>query len=349
MTDGSSKDLSSGWNQLQDPSGSDNVTFYTIANARYFLGLVALLNSLRLVGHSETLVVLDCGLTEVQRSLLSPHCQLVEMPKQLASNPTLFKPFPYLVKPEGTVVIIDSDMIVTRSLTSILSQAADGKICAFPDPESDRWFSEWQSLFELTQELRRQVYANAGFVVFSTEYWPNLLSDWWQACHKILSHPTIAEGVKDGPSAQADQDALNALLMSVIPTEALALQPIQEESYRDFQTVEVVDEKTLACRYQNHSTTILHCCSSPKSWETQALSEVGYHNAYVRLLRRLVGGENIALRLPSKQLPIWLRPGISGSLAFQSLDQFNQWVRPFFRVVKRSITFKSVTPIQRLS
>ncbi|MGV0027652.1 hypothetical protein [Phormidesmis priestleyi] len=343
MTDDRSiHDLDSRWVQPQTSPDPDQVTFYTIANARYFIGLVALLNSLRLVGHSETLVVLDCGLTEDQQALLSPHCQLVEMPKQLASNPTLFKPFPYLVKPEGTVVIIDSDMIVTQLLTPILSRAAGGKICAFPDPEHDRWFPEWQSLFELTHELRRQVYVNAGFVVFSTVYWPDLLKSWWQACHKILSHPTIAEGVEDGPSAQADQDALNALLMSVIPIDALALQPIQEESYRDFQNVEVMDEKTLACRYQNHFTTILHCCSSPKSWETQALSEVGYNDAYVRLLRRLVVGQDVSLSLPSEQLPIWLHQGILGDLAFQSLDLFNQWVRPFFRVVKRSISFKSV-------
>ena len=40
--------------------GSD-YTFYTVADARFWLGAVALVNSLRLVGHKEPVVVLDLG------------------------------------------------------------------------------------------------------------------------------------------------------------------------------------------------------------------------------------------------------------------------------------------------
>ena len=51
-------------------------TYYTIANAPFFPGLVALLNSLRLSGNAGELVVLDRGLEEEQRELLEPHAPL---------------------------------------------------------------------------------------------------------------------------------------------------------------------------------------------------------------------------------------------------------------------------------
>ena len=199
--------------QCQNLEENDReITFYTISDDRYFLGVVGLTNSLRLTGHHNNLVVLDCGLTQSQLELLRPHCSMIEMSRELATNPTLFKPFHYLLKPKGIVVIIDSDMIVTRSLEPILNLDKNGKICAFPDPENNRWFREWHQLFSLSSEPRHQTYVNAGFLAFSTRYWPNLPERWWQSCERILIHPTVAEGVIDGPSAQADQDALNALL-----------------------------------------------------------------------------------------------------------------------------------------
>ncbi len=40
-----------------------DAAFYAVANSRYFLGAVGMLNSLRLLGHREPAYVLDCGLT----------------------------------------------------------------------------------------------------------------------------------------------------------------------------------------------------------------------------------------------------------------------------------------------
>src|SRR5690349_8711865 len=120
---------------MQDPVGfprlgDNHVTFYTIGDAGYFAGTVGLLNSLRLTGHHHELVVLDNGFTPRQRALLSAHCTLVEKSQAEVSNPCMLKPSPYLLNPAGTVVIIDSDMIVTRSLDEILTLAGQGKICA---------------------------------------------------------------------------------------------------------------------------------------------------------------------------------------------------------------------------
>ena len=44
-----------------------NAAFYCVADARYFLGAVGMINSLRVLGHEETVYVLDCGLTDGQR------------------------------------------------------------------------------------------------------------------------------------------------------------------------------------------------------------------------------------------------------------------------------------------
>jgi hypothetical protein len=300
--------------------GSQQATFYTIGNARYFPGVAALLNSLRLTGHRGELVILDCGFTPRQWDLLRAHCTLVDRPPEHVSSLWMLKPYPHLLRPEGTIVIIDSDMIVTRPLDTLVALADQGRICAFPDPESERWFGEWQQLFGLQGPLRRQVYVNAGFVAFSTRHWPHLLERYWEACQRIKAHLTIGEGAADGPSSQGDQDALNAVLMSEVPEEALALQPREEEPY--LPLTRVVDRRTLACTYRGYSSVLLHQSGSPKPWDRRAWQHV-HHNAYVRLLRRLLLEPDVALRVDPAELPLWLRPGLRGQLAIRGLDAMN--------------------------
>src|SRR5436853_2584260 len=127
-------------------------TFYTIANARYFPGLVALINSLRLSGHADELVVLDEGLAPEQRERLAPHVTLVELPRGQPSHPALLKPYPAELSPSGIVALIDSDMIVTRALAGPLADAAKGRIAVYSDHESSasRWFAEWEQEFALS-------------------------------------------------------------------------------------------------------------------------------------------------------------------------------------------------------
>ena len=57
-----------------------DTSFYCVADQRYFPGAVALVNSIRLVGHREPIVLLDCGLTPAQRRLLEPEVELVTRP-----------------------------------------------------------------------------------------------------------------------------------------------------------------------------------------------------------------------------------------------------------------------------
>jgi hypothetical protein len=296
------------------------VTFFTICSAAYLPGLIGLGNSLRLLGHRSPIVVADCDLTPNQREILRPHCTLFTVPGHEIKNPTQYKPFAHLLNPTGTVVIIDSDMIVTKSLATILATAARGKICVFPDLEEGRWFAEWQGIFDVKPPRRSQTYACAGFVAFSTHHWPQLLERWWKACARISTHATYQEHAADGPTSQGDQDALNALLMSEFPADALSFLPVEDQVFRwQFPAVQLRDATRLSCSHQGHSPTILHACLTPKPWQRGGVRR----NAYVSLLRHLLTAPDVELQVPPHFFGIWLRRGMLAELSCSALSLMN--------------------------
>ncbi len=299
----------------------DDVTFFTIGDDAFFPGVAGLINSLRVLGYTQRIVVADCGLTASQRDLLRPHCTLVPLSRSDVKNPQQYKAFAYLLRPRGTVAIVDSDIILTDSIDDMLAAARDGKICVFPDPEEQRWFAEWESVFALAAPLRRQTYVNSGFEVFSTLHWPTLLARWWQACARTFPNPTYQEGATtDDPTSQSDQDALNAVLMSEVPADALDFQPKDRQVFRwSFEDVRVDDERTLRCSMEGTRVAALHAIGRTKPWQRVAWREAGRRNAYVRLLRRLLTGDDVAVRVPSGDVPSWLRPGVAGRVCFEGL------------------------------
>ena len=123
--------------------------FYCVSNERYFLGAVAMINSLRLLGHSEPIFVLDCGLRPAQRELLATEAMVLTAPDE--SPPVLLKTHAPLRHPAEVVVLIDADIIVTRSLDGLIDRALQGRVLAVDDGQ-DRFFSEWG---ELTGGQRR--------------------------------------------------------------------------------------------------------------------------------------------------------------------------------------------------
>src|SRR5689334_16668771 len=200
---------------------AEGATFYTLANARYFTGLVALLNSLRLTGHDHEVVVLDLGLTPRQRERLAAHATLVQLPDEVAQA-AFMKPFPHRLSPTGTVVIIDSDMIITGSLAEPIADAAAGKIAVFADHVSSRTrlFAEWETGFRLSGPPRRQEHVNAGFVAVSQNHFPELLARWAGAnellpVERYAKRPRFLSGqaaMEREPYWAGDQDAFNAIL-----------------------------------------------------------------------------------------------------------------------------------------
>jgi len=295
-------------------------TFYTIADAGFFPGLVALLNSLRLTANAGEVVVLDRGLTPEQRMRVVEHVTLVELPAALAGRPMLLKAYPHLLGASGTIVLVDSDMIVTRSLDDIVTRAQDGRICAFPDHRSHagRWFAEWHDELGLRAPLRRRIYLNAGFLALSTEHWPDLLARWWELCDRVPREQHF--GRFEQPFWAGDQDVLNAILASEVPEEALAELPSDEEAYPDdLLEVAVVDERTLRCELHGRPTAILHYALGPKAWERRAWVRLR-DDAYVRLLPRLLFGDDVAVRLDPMSVPLWLRPGRAARALVRGAD-----------------------------
>src|SRR5687768_14446223 len=107
-------------------------TFYTVADARFFPGVVALLNSLRLSGNEGELVVLDRGLARSQRERLEQHANVVDL-RDEARHAAFAKPFPRFLEVKGVIVLVDSDVLIVSGLDHVLPPAAAGKICVFPE------------------------------------------------------------------------------------------------------------------------------------------------------------------------------------------------------------------------
>lgn len=297
---------------------ASKAAYFTVSDARYFPGTAALVSSLRLTGHQDEIVVLDAGLRDDQRALLASTCRIAPLAStdSGAANPTYYKLLaPLALTAAGdvdVVVLIDGDMIVTEDLSAILDAARSGKIVAYPDPGWDRWFREWTEVFDLPSEPRRQTYVNAGLVAFSHSAFPGLLSRWQEACASIADHPTVAEGAA-GPTAAADQDALNAILMSTYPLDVLELRSVDEAPQgnhllagEQFSRPQIVDRATLACRYRGTVTRILHASGNPKPWKSwRGMARTAYTELFVDLLSR----GDAAIVVDRAEIPWWLRPG----------------------------------------
>ncbi|HXY94812.1 MAG TPA: hypothetical protein VEP49_20280 [Acidimicrobiia bacterium] len=289
------------------------VRFFSVTDAEHYLGLVAMVRSLRLQGHRDALTVLDVGLTAEQRRALPAGVHAVHRTEADGRHPFLLSPFAALLDHRGTVVVIDSDVIVTASLAPVLADAQRGQVCAAPDRLPDRWFAEWESLFELGAPLRRQVYVNAGFVAFDTAHHPDLLARWWKCCDGLVGRAEVGMPRSD-PRSLLDQDALNALLMSEVGAERLSFLAAETaiQGRTRLARTRVVDRRRLACRYEGHATVLLHAIGNPKPWQREAQPALR-RTAYVLCLREL-----LARRPPATEYaPAWLRPGSAGRAALE--------------------------------
>lgn len=296
-------------------------TYYTVSDVNYFLGTVALINSLSLTGNAGSIFVLDAGLSPLQRQLLSGFATLVDRPTD-TRHPFLLKPYPHALDLAGTVVVIDSDIIVTTPLDHIFESAAGGLICAFPDgPETRwRWFPEWADRLQLRAPLHRDACVNTGFIAFSAEHWPDFLRRWWDVCHLIREEEVSVPGPFQAP----DQDAMNALLMSEIPREGLLMLPETETGFgvEVGHGIEVVDYEALTCLREGHQLRAIHFIDRPKPWERSGWARLAAPD-YVRLMRRILFADDVPFRIDPGLAPIWLRPGRAGESSLRMLGLAN--------------------------
>jgi hypothetical protein len=84
----------------------NRVRVFAVGDAEYFLGVVALVNSLRITGNDMPVTVLDLGFTFGQRTLLASHCELIAAPRD--RHPHITKMVAPMQADDEVVVLLDA-------------------------------------------------------------------------------------------------------------------------------------------------------------------------------------------------------------------------------------------------
>jgi hypothetical protein len=272
------------------------LAYYTVANALHFPGAVALLNSLRLLGDEAPFFVVDCGLTDSQRTRLSSHVTLVEQYRGL--HPVLQKATAPLAYPAEIMVLLDADVIVSKPLVPLFDEAARGHIIAFEN-DWDRFFPEWSSLGLGVPRRRR--YVNAGHLIFSAETASDLLPLFVELQEQLEPADThYGGGTMSNPFYFADQDVLNVILSTQydgrVTTIDHRLAPVPP-----FTGLRITDLRRLSCSYGDGVSPYLLHHILKKPWLAPL-----EQNVYSQLFRRVVSGDDVTLRLTARDLPLRL-------------------------------------------
>lgn len=297
-----------------------DAAFYCVADDRYFLGAVGLVNSLRLVGHSEPIRLLDCGLRDDQRALLEPEVELLEGPDD--APPWLLKTIAPLERPAEVMVLIDVDMIVTRALGEITESAATGRVVAFENFR-DRFCPEWGSMLGLGP-ARRGPYLSSGLVAAPRDLGCQLLRLMGELQDRVDFDLTFwRRDVRRYPFRFGDQDVLNAILASEqVASDRIATLDKRLAPTPPYRGLRVVDEASLRCRHSDGLEPLIVHQYIRKPW-----LEPTYNGVYSRLLSRLLVGDDLVIPVPERTVPRRLRrgPAATAERALVNLRDAPRW------------------------
>ena len=293
--------------------------FYCVADDRYFLGAVDMVNSLRLQGHSEPIYLLDCGLTADQRTLLEPEVRLLDAPG--GTPPHLLKTVAPLASPARTMVLIDADMIATRSLEPLVTKAAQAGVVAFENARA-RHVPEWEELLAIG-EVREGPYVSSGLVALGGATGTNVLALLHELQPCVDYESTLwRANIGDYPFLYADQDVLNAILHSRVRADELITLPHSLAPTPPFRGLEIVDETSLRCTSAaGEAPYVLHHCLR-KPW-----LDFVHASIYTTLLARLLLADDVAVRVRAEEVPVRLREGVRAQLGRRLVDlkDFGRW------------------------
>ena len=296
-----------------DGSAYPRRAIYCIADRRYFLGAVALINSLRLSGNGEPVFVLDCGLDDEQRTILTREATLIPadptVSEERLSLPFLMRARAPLANPAQTMLLLDCDIVVTRSLDPLFEQGEQGKVVAFADALPQRFSPRWESELGLPS-IRQQPYVNTGCIVLPLDPGRDLLERLDQSIPLVdASRSFWRAGNPDDPFFFLDQDIMNALLGSVIRRDELIVLGHELAPHPPFDHL-ACDPATLTCvSMEGENPFLLHHVMQ-KPW----LDFVA-PNPYTALLGRLLLGSDVPLRLGATEVPLRLRSGGPAAVA----------------------------------
>lgn len=289
--------------------------FYCISSELYFPGAVALINSLRLVGHREPIYLLDCGLEPAHRRLLAHEATLVDAPSDVA--PYLLKTVAPRAHPADVMVLIDVDMVATRSLAPLIDRAAEGAVVAVKD-NMDRFVPEWGELLGLGAVSRRP-YVTSGLVALGGEPGARVLELWDERQDRVdYGRSWFGRDEPGYPFAYLDQDVLNAVLCATLAEEELVVCDQSAAPVPPFHGLRLLDERGLAAADREGREPFVIHQFVRKPWV-----EPMYHSIYSRLLSRLWLGDDVALSLDPAEVPLRMRRGPAAWLARRSVDAWD--------------------------
>jgi hypothetical protein len=295
-----------------------SAAFYCVADDRYFLGAVGLVNSLRLVGHSEPIRMLDCGLTDEQRGLLEAEVELVPCPVE--RPPWLLKTIAPLASPSDAMLLLDVDMVATRSLAPLVDEARGGRLAAFLNP-IDRHCPEWGALLGLGETPRRP-YLSSAVIGADRELATRILELMEELQDRIDFELTWwRRNIAGYAFTYGDQDLFNAIVSARV--EAGRVTAIDERlaPTPPFAGLRLLDERSLRCAYSDGAEPYLVHHHVTKPW-----LEPTYHGVYSRLLRRLLVADDVPVRVPPRLIPRRLGQGL-GALAARKRTNARQRLR----------------------
>ena len=196
------------------------------------------------------------------------------------------------------------------------------------DPDASRFAPEWASIFELRAPLRRDhPYVNSGLLAFDADRHRNFLERWWELCDAMTECGPLRS--PDDPVKFADQDALNALLMSEFADSAKVIERSVPMGLPEVADTEVVDVDHLECRYEGRIVPAMHSLRPPKPWMRPARYRLA-RSAYLTCLCRVLVGPDLRIVLDERTLPTWLRSGARASATRSVLYTLAKVPKPLF-------------------
>jgi hypothetical protein len=261
-----------------------SIAFFCVSNERHFIGAVALLNSLREVGHDEPFYLVDCGLTHRQRELVSDHATLIPVATDV--SPLMLKAHGPLQVDPDVAIILDADIIAVRPLTDLVGP----KPVVFLNDWTWRFEPDWVRLGY--GRLTRIPYLNSGQMIIprASGLLPLLQRGNERLLDIIRAEPEKSR-LPTGPFYYTDQDVLNALIASLDPDDYVVSN---EVAYWPFE--QPLDGARL----------LHHILAKP--W-LRPLRPSPYSRGMARLL---AAGP---VKVPTGEVPARLRGGALGSVA----------------------------------
>jgi len=289
-----------------------DAAFYCISSEIYFLGAVGLVNSLRLVGHTEPIYLLDCGLTPEHRELLDPHVTVVDAPRD--APPYMLKTVAPRRHPARVQVLIDVDMVATRSLAPLIDTAQEAGVVAVKD-RLDRFVPEWGELLDLGP-LRRAPYVSSALVGLAGDTRTAVLDLWDDRLSRVdFERSYFADDVAGYPFRYIDQDVLNAVIAALVEPDGVEVLDPSLAPSQPFRGLRLLEEATLRCAHRDGTEPYVLHHYLGKPW-----LEAMYHGLYSRLLARLLLGDDVAVKVPEEEVPLRMRSGPRALLERKRVD-----------------------------